>query len=96
MTHLLGSEVMSPAGCRGWSSARNRSSWWLGLWVSGQPACCGEEGKALWETWLADIASMACTMASGEGTLALGQHPQALSLGTTDHLSALCPLATST
>ena len=59
------------------------------LWVSGQPACCGEEGKALWETWLADIASMACTMASGEGTLALGQHPQALSPGTTDHLSAL-------
>ena len=89
MTHLLGSEVMSPAGCRGWTSVRNRSSWWLGLWVSGQPACCGEEGKALGETWLADIASMACTMASGEGTLALGQHPQALSPGTTDHLYAL-------
>lgn len=45
LTPLLGSEVMSPPGCRGWTSARNCDSWWLGLWVSGQAACCGEDGR---------------------------------------------------
>lgn len=61
LTHLLGSEVMSPPGYRGWTRARNCNHWWLGLWPSGQAACCGEEGKGLWETWLAEIARIACT-----------------------------------
>ena len=67
LTYLLGSEVKSPPGCRGWTWARNCNNWWLGLWVSGQAACCGKEGKGLWETWLAEIAGMVCTGSSLRG-----------------------------